>query len=73
MLPRLQIWFVYVLKRLVVFTPVLAAMYFLYSLGKNEVWDTETPHRDLITGAIVATGMLGSFLLQFYFAGRTKK
>lgn len=48
-------------------------MYLLFWLEKHKIWIPETPHRDKITIAIVAAGMVLSFLLQSYFARRDKK
>jgi len=58
----------YLLKIAVAVTPWLASMYFLYWLGKNDVWSPETPFRDVMTIAIVGTGMILSFLIQTYFS-----
>lgn len=60
-------------KIAIVMTPMLTAMYGLYWLGSREIWMPETPHRDKITIAIVAAGMVLSFLLQTFFSRREKK
>lgn len=62
-----------VLKNAIAAMPCLISMYFLYWLGKSEIWVPETAHRDKITIAIVAVGMILSFLIQSYFAKRAKK
>ncbi|MEM7740855.1 MAG: hypothetical protein AAF225_08640 [Pseudomonadota bacterium] len=51
-----------VLRVGIAFAPWLLAMYTLYWLGKNEIWDSETPHRDIMSGGIVATGMAATFI-----------
>lgn len=44
--------------------PWLSAMYLLFLIEKNGVWTIDTPFRDVMSIAIVATGMVISFLLQ---------
>ncbi|MEO1042036.1 MAG: hypothetical protein AAFX52_07075 [Pseudomonadota bacterium] len=51
-------------------TPCILAMYTLYWLGKNEVWDAQTPHRDIMSGAVVAGGMAATFLTHTFLAKR---
>lgn len=62
-----------IVKIAVAVTPWVASMYFLYWIGKNDVWTPETPHRDKITIMIVAVGMTLSFFIQSYFAKSAKK
>lgn len=73
MLTILEIRFRSLLKSAVAVAPWLASMYFLYWLGKNEIWVPETPFRDVITIAIVAVGMIMSFLIQSHFSKTVKK
>lgn len=46
--------------------PWLVSMYVLFWLEKSGTWVPETPHRDKITIAIVAVGMISSFFLYSY-------
>jgi hypothetical protein len=55
------------------FTPWLLSMYVLYWLEYGEIWTTETAHRGKIAVAILATGMLSSFIVQSYFVKRRRK
>ena len=57
----------------VAFTPWLISMYVLYWLEYGEIWTTEAAHRGKISGAILALGMLLSFLVKSYFARRKQK
>ena len=50
--------------------PWLISMYTLYQLEKQGVWTTETAHRDLMTVAIVAGGMVASFYLYSFLRKR---
>lgn len=63
----------YVLKIAVAFTPWLISMYLFYWLDHSESWTSETPHRGKISVAILAIGMLLSFLVHSHFAGRGQK
>ncbi len=67
MLDTLKSWARRGLIIVIVMTPMTVAMYGLYWLGSREIWMPETPHRDKITIAIMAVGMLLSFALQTYF------
>jgi hypothetical protein len=73
MLNSLKIKVIYGLKIAIALTPLLTSMYLLFWLGKAEIWVPETAHRDKMTIAIVAVGMVLSFLLQSHFAKRGKK
>jgi len=57
----------------IAFTPWLISMYALYWLDYSEIWTSETPHRGKISVAILAIGMLLSFLVQSHFARRRQK
>lgn len=61
------------LKIVIAATPMLIAMHVLYAFGKYEIWVPETAFRDVMTVAIMTTGMLLSFLLQSYFVRTVKK
>ena len=52
------------------FTPWVISMYTLYWLEYGAIWTTETAHRGKISVAILATGMVLSFLVQSYFYKR---
>ena len=58
MLNYFKIQTIYVLKIVIVATPLLMSMYLLYWLGKHEIWVPETSHRDKITIAILVAGMV---------------
>ena len=53
-------------------SPWMLAIYALYWLGKNEVWGPDTPFRDALSGGIVATGMVTTFLLHSYLLKRSR-
>jgi len=55
------------------FLPWIVSMYTLYWLEYGQVWTTETPHRGKISVAILATGMVLSFLVQSRITGRKQK
>ncbi len=57
----------------VAFTPWVISMYVLYWLEYGEIWTTETAHRGKISGAILALGMVLSFLVRSHFAKRKQK
>lgn len=61
------------LKVAVAFTPWLISMYIFYWLDHSETWTGETPHRGKISVAILAIGMLLSFLVHSHFARREQK
>lgn len=73
MLDTLKSWAYKAFKIAIVMTPMFVAMFGLYWLGKHEIWMPETPHRDKITIAIMAAGMVLSFALQTHFSRRAKK
>jgi len=54
----------HVLEVAIAFTPWVISMYTLYWLQYGEIWTTETAHRGKISVAILATGMILSFLVQ---------
>jgi len=60
-------------KTVLSFTPIVASMYLLYWLEQSGTWVPETAHRDKITIAIVAVGMVLSFLLHSQITKRAKK
>lgn len=60
-------------KAAMALTPWLMAMYVFFWLDSSETWTSETPHRGKISVALLASGMLLSFLLHSYFAGRKPK
>ena len=61
------------LKRIIAFTPWLIAMYLFYWLDHSGTWTIDTPHRGKISVAILATGMVLSFLVQSHFTKRKQK
>ena len=56
----------------IAFTPWVISMYTLFWLEHGEIWTTETAHRGKTTIAILAVGMVGSFLVHSYFAKRAQ-
>jgi hypothetical protein len=58
------------LKVAVAFSPWVASMYLFYWLDSSGAWTTETPHRGKLSVAILAIGMLSSFLVHSHFANR---
>ncbi len=56
----------------IAFTPWVISMFVLYWLEYGEVWTTETAHRGKISVAILATGMVLSFLVQSHFAKQNR-
>ena len=73
MVSSLKLKSLYALKLAIAFAPWLISIYVLYWLGKNEIWTPETAHRDKITIAVVALGMVSTFLLLSRFAKRSKE
>lgn len=63
----------YALKLAFVMSPCIFSMYLLYYLEKNQVWIPQTLHRDKMTIAILATGLILSFLLKTYISKREQK
>ena len=61
------------LKVAVALTPWLIAMYVFYWLDSSGTWTSETPHRGKISVAVLAVGMLSSFLIYSAFAKHAKK
>jgi len=57
-------------KAAIALTPWLLAMYVFYWLDSSGTWTSETPHRGKISVALLASGMLLSFLLHSYLAAR---
>jgi hypothetical protein len=57
----------------IIITPWLISMYVFYWLDASGTWTSETPHRGKISVAILATGMVLSFLLQSRFSKQKKK
>jgi len=58
------------LMTVIALTPWLVSMYLYFWLDHSEIWTSETPHRGKISVAILATGMLLSFLLQSHLSKR---
>ncbi len=52
-----------VTRAVIACSPWLLAMYLLYWIDKNQIWTQETPFRDPMSAAVVATGMLMSFFI----------
>jgi len=57
----------------VAFSPWVISAYVLYWLEYGEIWTTETAHRGKISAAILAAGMVLSFLVKSHFAKREQK
>lgn len=55
------------------FVPWPISMFVLYWLQYGEIWTTETAHRGKISVAILALGMVLSFLVHSYFAGQRRQ
>ena len=60
----------YALNVAIAFTPWLISMYLLFWLEHGGIWMNETAHRGKISVAILAAGMVLSFLFQSHFAER---
>ena len=73
MLNSLKIPVRHALKVAIAFTPWLISMYVYYWLDYSETWTSETAHRGKISVAILAVGMVLSFLVHSHFAGREQK
>lgn len=73
MLNSLKIRVRHALKVAIAFTPWLISMYVYYWLDYSETWTSETAHRGKISVAILAVGMVLSFLVHSHFAGREQK
>jgi len=63
----------HVLEVAIAFTPWVISMYTLYWLQYGEIWTTASAHRGKISVAILATGMVLSFLVQSRITGRKTK
>jgi hypothetical protein len=50
--------------------PWVASMYAFFWLHDRGVWNPQTPHRGKLSVALLAAGMLGSFLLHSYIEKR---
>ena len=59
-----------VLKAVVALTPWLISMYLFYWLQYSGTWTIATPHRGKVSVAILAAGMILSFLIQSHFYKR---
>jgi len=59
-----------VLKAVVALTPWLISMYLFYWLQYSGTWTIDTPHRGKVSVAILAAGMILSFLIQSHFYKR---
>jgi hypothetical protein len=73
MLSSLKIRLRHALKAAIAFTPWLISMYVYYWLDYSETWTSETAHRGKISVAILAVGMVLSFLVHSHFARREQK
>ena len=62
----------HVLEIDIAFAPWVISMFVLYWLEYGEIWTTETAHRGKTSVAILATGMILSFLVHSRFAERKK-
>jgi len=62
-----------VIELAVAVTPWLVSMYTLYWLEYGEIWSTDTPHRGKTSVAILAVGMLATFLLHSFLVKRGRR
>jgi len=62
-----------ILKILIAFAPWVIASYVFYWLESSGTWTSDTPHRGKISVAILASGMLLSFLVHSYFTRRGRQ
>jgi hypothetical protein len=53
--------------------PWLLAMYVFYWLHARGTWTADTPHRGKLSVALLASGMLLSFLIQSWFSKRRRR
>ena len=60
------------LRIALVIAPWVLAMYTFWWLDNSGTWTPETPHRGKLSVALLASGMLATFLLQSFF-WRSKK
>ena len=72
MIKNLQSYLVFTIKVLLCTAPMLASMFLLYWMSSNEIWNETTPHRDLITGGVVASGLISAYFLLSWFVLRSK-
>ncbi len=63
MLAYLKDQAIFIAKSILACTPWLLAMYLLFWIDKNNIWNAETPFRDPMSAAVVATGMLLSLFI----------
>jgi len=61
------------LKVLIAFAPWVIASYLFYWLESSGTWTSDTPHRGKLSVAILASGMLLSFLVHSWFTRQDKK
>jgi hypothetical protein len=61
------------LEAIIAISPWLVSMYVFFWLDHSGTWTSETPHRGKISVAILAAGMLLSFLLQSRFSRSRQK
>lgn len=61
------------LKILVAFAPWVFASYLFYWLESSGTWTSDTPHRGKLSVAILASGMLLSFLIHSWFTRHDRK
>ena len=57
----------------IAFAPWVIASYVFYWLESSGTWSSETAHRGKISVAILASGMMLSFVIHSYFGRRTQK
>jgi len=62
-----------VLKLAIAFAPWVISMYLFYWLDSSDTWTSETAHRGKISVAILAVGMILSFLVHSYLSRREQK
>ena len=62
-----------VLKILIAFAPWVIASYAFYWLDSSGTWTNDTPHRGKISVAILASGMLLSFLIHSWMTKRERR
>lgn len=53
--------------------PWVASMYVFFWLEQSRIWTFETPHRGKLSVILMGAGMLLSFVIYAYLAGRRRK
>ena len=67
-----QSWFQKAVLLAVAAIPWILAMYLFHWLDVSGTWTTDTPHRGKMSVALLGAGMVVSFLLHSWLAGRER-